>query len=76
MAASTGVQQVLDAAGMTPADLQDLEENGFQLASVICKRSSFLVSRLLRLTSMTRWDLSICVRASSEQYVALLARTF
>lgn len=43
MAASAGVQQVLDAAGMTASDLQELEREGFQL-NLVCKYPSFSVS--------------------------------
>ena len=37
VAASAGVQQVLDAVGMVAADLQELEQNGFQLATADSK---------------------------------------
>ena len=44
MAASAGVQLVLDAAGMTAADLQEMERDGVQLATTIYMPSSILVS--------------------------------
>jgi len=44
VAASAGVQLVLDAAGMTAADLQEMEQDGVQLVANICKKTSILVS--------------------------------
>ena len=49
VAASAGVQQVLDAAGMSAADLADLQRDGFSIEATICKRSSIRVRmRVLR----------------------------
>ena len=44
VAASAGVQLVLDAAGMTAADLQEMEREGVQLVTTIKKKTSILVS--------------------------------
>ena len=39
MAEAAGVQEVLDAAGMTANDLAELDRNGFELAISRCKGS-------------------------------------
>ena len=37
VAASTGISGVLNAAGMAPAYLEELQREGYQLATMACK---------------------------------------